>query len=48
MEPGTVEIYGGYGEAFSFVMIEAAYHAILADVLRAAGRPEEANTVAAL
>jgi hypothetical protein len=48
MTPGTVEIYGAYGEAFSFTIAETAYLAILADTLRRAGRSDEAETVAAL
>ena len=38
MAPGTVEVYGAYGEAFSFVIPEVTYLAILADTLRRAGR----------
>jgi hypothetical protein len=48
MAPGTVEIYGGYGDAFSFVIPEATYRAILADTLRRAGRSADADTVTAL
>ncbi len=48
MAPGTVEIYGAYGEAFSFAIAETTYLAILADALRRAGHTEDAKTVAAL
>jgi hypothetical protein len=46
--PGLVQIYGGWGKAFEFVIEERTYLAILAKTLRAKGLAIEAAQVEGL